>query len=365
MACNVVIITKIGKNYGALLQAFALKKAVEKMGPTVKIVNYALPQTMNTYKILPKVTGFSTFQSFVKALKNYSVTRRSVKLFLEFREEFFDFTDVYQDYQELKNSPPEADVYITGSDQVWNPSINFDPAYYLMFGKDSAVRASYAASIGISSLPEKCKDEFKKRVLNITYRSVREDAAKKILDELGISSCVTLDPTLLHDKSVYDEIVVEPQITKPYILMYLLIMPENVIEYVDEIKRKYPDCMVINIPGSSTAKKIGDLQIAGIGPKEFLGLVKNAKAVLTSSFHGTVFSIVYEKNFMSILPNDTGVRIKDLLNKLNLSERIANSPQGLSRIETQIDYLCVNNKLDAMKKQSYDYLNEILKESCK
>lgn len=358
-----VIVTKIGKNYGALLQAFALKKAVEKTGANVRIVNYALSKTMQTYEILPKITGLSTLKAYLKSARNYSETKKSVSLFLKFREEYFSFTKVYHDFDELSSDPPKADVYITGSDQVWNPCINFDPAYYLMFGDENAVRASYAASVGVEHIPDEYKDEFVKRLSNVRYKSVRETSAKNLLDELGIESEVCLDPTLLHDSSVYDEISCEPEISQPYVLLYLLVMPENVEEYVAAVRKKYPRCKIVSIPGSPTSKRIGDVQMGGIGPKEFLGLVKSSQAVVTSSFHGTVFSVVFKKKFMSVLPAKTGGRIKDLLDKLDLSKRIASSPEDISAIDREIDYENVTRKLDKLKKASYEYLFKIFGQS--
>ncbi len=365
MSKEVVIVTKIGKNYGALLQAFALKRAVEVMGMNVRIVNYALPPTLRTYDVLPKVTGITTLKAFIKSLKVYAATKRSVNKFLEFREEYFNFTEVYHNFTELNNNPPKADIYITGSDQVWNPCINFDPAYYLMFGNEDAIRVSYAASIGIDCIPDKYREEFCKRLSNITYKSVREDSAKTVLENLGIFSTVSLDPTLLHNRDVYDEIAIESNISRPYILLYLLIMPNDVKGYIDNLRKQYPNCILVNIPGSPTSKRIGDVEMRDIGPREFLGLVKNAKAVLTSSFHGTVFSIIYEKNFMSILPGKTGGRIEDLLCKLDIKERIAVTPANINDLDNKINYDDVNEKLSFLKEKSYDYLYEIKEQSKK
>lgn len=365
MSKEVVIVTKIGKNHGALLQAFALKRAVEVMGMNVRIVNYALPKTLRTYEILPKVTGISTLKSFFSYLRVYRSTKKSVNKFLAFRDDYFNFTKIYHDFTELKNNPPKADIYITGSDQVWNPCINFDPAYYLMFGNENAIRASYAASIGIDCIPDEYKDEFLRRLSNITCKSVREESAKTLLEDLGINSTVSLDPTLLHNRDVYDEIAIESHISGPYILLYLLIMPNDVKEYIDNLRKKYPNCILVNIPGSPTSKRIGDIEMRDIGPREFLGLIKNAEAVLTSSFHGTVFSIIYEKNFMSILPTKTGGRIKDLLCKLDLKERIAVTPANIDELTNKIDYDNVNEKLSFLKEKSYDYLYEIKEQSKK
>lgn len=360
MSKKVLIVTKIGKNYGALLQAYALKRSIEKLNCEVQILNYALQQTMNTYRVLPRVTGISTFIDFIKSLKRRSVTKKSVELFLKFREDYFDFTEIYHNYKELKASAPEVDIYFSGSDQVWNPTINFDPAYYLMFGKTDVIRASYAASIGRSDIPDEYKSEFVKRVKAIQNRSVREESAKHLLDNLGLKSIVHIDPTLLLCREEYDEIINTPYMAKPYVLLYLLIMPQNPEEYIVEIRKKYPDHDIVSIPGSTYARKIGDLERANIGPREFLGLIRGASAVLTSSFHGTVFSVIYEKNFMSILPTGTGSRISGLLLKLKLEDRIASLPTDIKKIDNPVDFLSVRDIIKEEQTRAYKYLQSVV-----
>lgn len=360
MGNRVILVTKIGKNFGALLQAYALKKVLENEGCSVNIVNYALPNTLRTYDILPRITGIKTFKKWFKSLKRVRATKKSVYKFLKFREDYFSFTRVYNNFGELKADAPDADIYITGSDQVWNPLISFDPAYYLLFGRKDAVRASYAASIGIEAIPKEYEQEFLNRVKTIKYKSVREKSAKELLETYNVNSEVTLDPTLLLKKDDYDKIVKKTSIPKPYILLYLLIVPDNVEEYIEQLRKKFPEHILVSIPGNTAVKKIGDIEMADIGPEEFIGLIKGADAVLTTSFHGTVFSIIYQKKFMAVLPHNTGGRIASLLQELEIQNRIALKPFDIKLIDSDIDYVKTNSILDQKRNKSYLYIKKVI-----
>lgn len=357
---QVLIVTKIGKNYGALLQAYALKKSFENRGCSVSVLNYCLESTMRTYELYPKITGWASFIRFLKAFRVRKETEKSVQQFFQFRKERLDLTREYKNFAELEVDAPDADIYVTGSDQVWNPRINFDRAYYLQFGREDAVRASYAASIGLSQIPEEYEKELMDRIRQIPFRSVRENTAQNILQHHGISSSVHIDPTILLDKNDYDLLAVLPSVQKPYVLLYLLIMPDNIKEYLDELRRLYPNFVFVNIPGNTYTKPLGDIQVRDIGPCEFLGLIRNAEAVLTTSFHGTVFSMIYQKQFMSVLPRGTGSRISGLLESLDLEKRIAFEGDDVKRMWDTIDYGKVGERIQILRQTAFNYIDSIV-----
>lgn len=357
---KVIIVTKIGKNYGALLQAYALKRALEYCGCDVNILRYELTRTQQTYKVLPKLTGINSAKKILKSFKRINATRKSIVEFKKFRDDFFDFTNAYRDIEELKNNPPEAEIYITGSDQVWNPKISFDEAYYLSFVTDKCVKASYAASVGISQIPAEYEDEFIKRIKSIPYRSVREKESQELLSTYGVSASVNIDPTMLLAREEYDQIARECKIDRPYVLLYLLKIPREVNNYITILRQLYPNHVFVNIPGSTWAPRFGDVEISDIGPREFVGLIKNAEAVLTTSFHGTVFSTIYNKNFMTILPEKTGGRMTSLLKQLGLLDRIANIPSDILRMKKKIEWDTVEEAIEEQKDNSYKYLNAIV-----
>ena len=331
---KILLVTKIGKNYGALLQAYALRQALARDGDNVSILRYELDITQQTYRTIPKITSLGSLKKVVLSLPRLFVTKESVKRCLRFRENYFHFTKPYRSFCELQQNPPTADILVTGSDQVWNPKISYDKAYYLQFGSTDALRCSYAASIGLAEIPEVQREDFIRRVKQVTFRSVRERSAKKLLESYGISSQVHLDPTLLLKAEDYDHIARTPDINEPYILLYLLKLPENYQNYIAALERLYPVHKIVSIPGNAFAPKIGHCEAGNIGPEDFVGLIRGADAVLTTSFHGTVFSIIYHKPFLSILPKGTGGRISDLLELLGLSSHIISDSKGLEMLFT-------------------------------
>lgn len=356
---KILLVTKIGKNYGALLQAYALKQVLEDKYNSVQILNYQLDITMHTYDVIPAVTGIRSLKNAVKSLRRKSATKKSVERCLKFREDYFNFTQPYKSIAELRKNPPSADILVTGSDQVWNPEISFDPAYYLQFGDKNATRCSYAASVGIEDIPEAYRSKFIRRVKKVKFRSVREHSAQKLLSSYGISSQVHVDPTLLLSASDYDRIAESPDIKEPYILLYLLKLPENYRKYISEIKRLFPHHRIVSIPGGASAPSFDCSEIADIGPKEFIGLIRGADAVLTTSFHGTVFSVIYGRPFLSVLPEGTGGRIRDLLSVLELSSHIISDYSELKKLPEKYSHGQVEQILNKLRKESFCYLRQI------
>lgn len=320
---KVGIITKIGKNYGALLQAYALRRVCEKKGAEAHVIKYTPKMSRDSYKVCKYKWRFRGTIVNIQSLLHYSENKKSSERFLKFRDDEFDFLGNYNSYEEMKALPPVCDVYISGSDQVWNPDISFDKAFYFScIQKENVKLTSYAASIGLQALPSELKSEFTRRLNRFDYISVREKQAQNILSELGIKSDVAPDPTLLLDKEEWNSIANET-IKTPYILCYFVSYPKGIEKVVEDVKKKYGEnYSVVNLMTSEDSSKIGDVKIRNAGPREFLGLFKNASFVITSSFHGTVFSIINRKPFVTTLYRSTSSRVVELLQNLSLENRI-------------------------------------------
>lgn len=357
---KVLIVTKIGRNYGALLQAYALKTTFEKRGCNTMVLNYKLPGTERTYKAINKVHGPKSLVALFRALPRINKTRISISKCLDFRNKHFNLTNAYYNYNELKNHPPLADLYVSGSDQVWNPRINFDPAYYLLFGEKKTYRASYAASIGINEIPPNYQNEFEKRIKNFDSYSVREKKAAEILASLGIESEVHMDPTLLLVRQEYEDIAKTVPISGSYILLYCVSVPKNYKEIEERIRKLFPEKRIVSILGHSKNPKMGDIEISHAGPEEFVWLIKNADAVVTSSFHGTVFSIIFQKQFLSVLPQGTGSRVLNLLEELGAERQIVRECNDLCRLFEYIDYSAINDRLAYLQNRANSYIDTIL-----
>ena len=319
---KVGIITKIGKNYGAVLQAYALKQKLCNMGVEAHVIKYMPLGSQKSYRVLRYPWRFIGTIENIKAALYFADHKKSSEKFYEFRNEFLDFIGEYYNDEEIENNPPYCDIYITGSDQVWNPEISFDRAFYCMFAKKypASKIASYAASIGLSKIPDQYVADFQFRIKQFDYISVRENQALDILEQMGVYAKIAPDPTMLLSRREWQLISIKP-IEEPYILCYFVSFPRGIENIVAQIKRKL-GYKVINLMTSEDSSKIGDVKIRDAGPREFLGLFENASFVITSSFHGTVFSLINRKPFVVTLYKNTSSRVIQLLETYNLKERI-------------------------------------------
>ncbi len=355
------IITKIGKNFGAVLQAYALKKKLCDMGHEAHVIRFTPKISVKSYKVCRFPWRFRGAVSNVKSLLHFKAHKLSSKRFLEFREKNYDFIGEYFCDEQIESNSPDCDVYITGSDQVWNPKISFDRTFYCMFanGKQNVRTASYAASIGLRKIPEVYKNDFKARVEKIDFVSVRESRACEILNEMGIDSRIAPDPTLLLTKEEWD-CVAKETVKSPYILCYFVALPDGVEQIVKSVKEKL-GLTVVNLMYSEESSKIGDVKIRDAGPEEFLGLFKNASFVITSSFHGTVFSIINTKPFMTAVYSQTGSRVWELLSTMGLENRIFDSSceDVTPFVEGNIDFNELNNRLIMLREYGGKILEDI------
>lgn len=277
------------KNYGAALQAFALNKKLKELYNTVKILDYRLDKTHTLKSIIIKIL---TFKNYIKKQKNFNT----------FYKNHFCLTKKVKSIEQIKEVCKEFDGIYCGSDQVWSFDIieNNKDVYFLNFDlPDNFKKNSYAASIGKENLSLDEKDNLKTLLSNFNNISVREDSAKKILNDLGYDNVKTsLDPTLLMSREEYVETLELKKNNDRYILVYMLEISEKVIEIAKKIQEK----LNIKIICFNNKNYFGDMCLCmpHCGPKEFAELFYNAEYVITNSFHGTCFSIIFEKQFVSI-----------------------------------------------------------------
>ncbi|MDE7326607.1 MAG: polysaccharide pyruvyl transferase family protein [Lachnospiraceae bacterium] len=312
-------------NYGATLQAWALQKALAKLGATPCIVNYH-PQVIDRLYTVPRL---NTWAKRTQYLKKKEVRKRRRKLktkytkYQKFLREHFVFAGDYTTYEELAANPPGLDCYIAGSDQVWNPDHTggYDPAYLLEFAPEGSRRISYAASIGRERFPAQYRQNFGEALKKFDAVSVREDSAVGAVAEVtGQEPEVVLDPTLLLLQEEYEEIKVPAKRAERYILVYMMETNRRLIQLADNISIATGLPVIQRKPGKIFRNELESFYTHT--PGEFLGEVEKAEYVITNSFHGTVFSIIYGRPFLSMLHSRTGSRTVDLLRVLGLENHI-------------------------------------------
>ncbi len=354
-------------NHGADLQAYALMKYLKSLGNDVEIIDYRpeyfkhfRPFVCSTPKysanlILKFAYICAKFPDRVKAYIKYKKSTRKAS-FEDFRLKYYTTTEIYKSFEELKKNPPEADLYIAGSDQIWNTMMNNgrDPAFYLQFAKENAVTAAYAASFSVSELPQELKPQIKQRIERLDYVSVREKSAIGILENLGIHNAKSvLDPVFLLNKEQWHKIEADVDFDESYILVYDFEGTEEVKNFATEYAKKH-NVKIYSLYNNAYCDKSFEVY----GPDMFLSLIKNADFVLSNSFHATAFSLIYEKEFC-VIKRLEGInsRMIDLLDSVGISGRIVSEYRELAKT----DYSAVKELLATQINASKSFLSLVLK----
>lgn len=348
-------------NYGAALQAYGLQEAIKSLEIDVEIINYVQPYIVNKYRTIRIDNSnlkkfFKSVLSTVLHYKNFSMKEKE---FNQFRNEFLKISNTkYNDMTTIKG----YDIFVAGSDQIWNFKItNYDTAFFLDFVDSSSLKVSYAASIGDVVLNDNDKMFIKNYISNFDYISIREESGIQALQELTKKELVhVLDPTFLLDKDKWGNICLNKYNGKEYIFVYSVSASNKIIQIVNKISQIL-DLEVYLLTDKLNVKVKNHKRCYGIGPIEFIDLVKNAKFVISDSFHGTAFSIIFEKNFISVSNEVGGTRIKDLLERLNLSNRVIKNLDEINQqYEFEINYIIVNEILKLEKNKSVNFLKECI-----
>lgn len=367
-------------NFGGILQAYALCEKINSLGGECRVISY-IDSYNPVYPTLKLQLAQYGFKEIIKKSWEKFLTKLATKEFKEIyskRKEKFELfknkeiphTKIVK-YDDLQEILSEFDILISGSDQVWNPNCT-RKGFLQIFEKDNnIIKAAYAASISRNQLSDFEKKVIIPAIKDFDYIGVREETAKKILEtDIEKNIVVTLDPTLLLSKKEWEDVTDNRIIQEEYILCYFF---SDCKKYIKDIKKlsKQKELKIIYIPYAKQEyntidKKWKKCFVDNIGPKEFLSLFKNARYVFTDSFHGAVFSLIYEKNFIIFeRSKNTKVsmnsRLYDLLNKFDLSDRMVNNDIKIELIyNKEIDYNKVNNNIEKYKSISIDYLKNII-----
>lgn len=342
-------------NCGSSLQSFALQKYLLDNGIDNEIIDYVPEYITNNGNKL---------KTLIRKIVFYRESKEREKKFKDFSNKFLKKTNHrFYNLNELKDFNFNADCFITGSDQLWNSMYGCgkDPAFYLNFVDGNKI--AYAVSFGREVIPEDNLNIMKNNCKGFKWISVREKTSvaqiKKSFN--GIDVDYVCDPVLLNDAMVYDKIKTKRIIDDKYILIYMAQIPNkeymNII--IDKVKEKY-DYKIVLI-GSYRNRCNCDIQIRDVAPGEFLSLISNAEYIVSNSFHATMFSLIYNKDFLSILPKSNGARIKEILNLCGLNNNYLEEGCFIKKLPSKINYLFVNEKLEKFKNFSRLKLIEQLK----
>lgn len=359
-------------NYGSILQAIALQEMIEKYGHEAEVIDYI--RTDEDYRNIAKVLanrnskwGRNPLLKFCFVVGKTLEFKIAEKNFEKIRGRYLKMSERYSTLTELKENPPEADVYMTGSDQVWGGigQDRYDAAFFLDFGDLKKRRVSYAASFGRTDMSEELIEIYSDLLKNFSVISVREESAKEILINQGYSDTLqVLDPTLLITAKEWDDIVNRedssfrmPNI--PYILVYQRRPNKEIDRYVEKLS-KHAGYPVYRITADFHQRIRGGKMIFLPNMHEFIDWLKNATFIVTDSFHGTAFAINYNIDFVDILPSGTATRNLSMLKLVGLSNRVVKEKNDFSFIENKIDFTVVNQILDNERQRSKQILKEMI-----
>lgn len=354
-------------NYGAMLQAYALQTAIEKMGFQVEIINFRPKVIDNVYNpFRHRRKGLFDLRFYKKKAGLHLKYRYKIKKwenFENFMKNNLNVTKSFKTFYNLKSADLDYDFYISGSDQIWNPEITkgLNPAYFLKFAPEKSKKITYAVSTGMNHVDTYDIPLFEHYLKNIDNISVREKSSVDSLSKCTDKSIdVVIDPTLLLERKNYDKIKKDDEFkNKDYIFVYALEYNEELIQMAEKISKKEKLPIIFNRPYKKFSNQMKSVPY--IGPNEFLGAISNAKYVVTNSYHGVIFSIIYNKKFLSIPNTKTPSRMLELLNSLNLNQVLFKKSSDLKSIsDLKIDYEDVENRLNDLKKKSLSFLEKSL-----
>jgi hypothetical protein len=345
-------------NYGQILQCYALQKYLRDAGHDAYLIRYDpgndYVKTPIRKKIIKafnpvKLCNFLIYRLKKRIIYDELEKKNTLRKFKEFKDRYIQQSEkIYYSYKELTDSPPEADVYIAGSDQVWNPDCirytitnNQLKAYFLDFGSSKITRISYAASFGNEIVPDNFIQEITPLLKKFDYVSVREKSGLDICRKCGLDNAEWVsDPTMLLKAADYRALYAhEPisKIEKPYCFLYILNNPYNfsIKAIYDWAKRKKLE--IVYVTGNFKHDTYGKMYAA---IPEWLYLIDNAEYVITNSFHCSLFSLVFQKRF-GVIPltgKDIGMnsRFDSLFEKFEVNQRFIDS--SFAVLDTDINW---------------------------
>lgn len=370
------------KNFGSQLQVLATVEKIEQLGYETEIIRYkkkisptfvlqSVPRLFNIPFIKAKLSSKKKKRDIQKKPELAEKVAKRNSRFSKFVEDYFDNLSVpYAGWENLvKKSATEYNAFLCGSDQLWLPHNLGSHFYTLEFAPDNKPKIAYATSFGVSQIPWFQKKNTAKYLNRFQALSTREIAGQKIIEKLtGKKAQVVCDPTLLFDADGWTKMIPNRELVDgPYVFCYFLGTNAQHREIANEFKKK-TGLKIVSCPFLDNYVEedlsFGDIQLFDMDAADFVNLIRHAECILTDSFHGSVFSILNHKKFMTFNRFNAGAnsrnsRIDSLCTLLGLSERRYNG--DVMNVEKDINYNAVEEKLEKLRADSIRYLETALK----
>lgn len=345
-------------NYGAVLQTYALQQTILSLGHE----NLVLETKTEGKKKKAKLSVRELYLRYLSWLRRKE-RKVLVKYFADFHKYKLQLTRPYISMEDLRNDPPDVDCLITGSDQVWNfaTTPKFIDSRLLKFGKESAIRFSYAASMEELRYSDEQKQRLKDALAGYKGISVREQSAKEYIESFTPYHVErVLDPVFLMSKEKWMELAIEPRIKGPYILCYQ-VQSNNRMEEVAYMLKKQTGYPVVSICNGPIRWMKSDYSFHDVSIEEFLGFYNQAAYIVSASFHGVAMGLVFDKPVYALVKSVRANRLKEVMKLFALDNYIVSQDEK-SEIPQYAEESLDN--MQKIKKQylekSFDYLNRML-----
>jgi len=343
-------------NFGSVYQAYSLYRFLKDNGYDAEIIDYRPKYYIN---------GRNKIKTFVgKTLYLSSYLKRKTKFEKFIIENIKTTNQKFYTLNQLENFYKNSkEVFIAGGDQLWNDyhPCGCDDAYKLCFTKSNK-KFSYATSMGRDNYTETELINLADKIKDFNIITLRENSTVHLLERYSnVPVKHVIDPVGLLDVDFLKKSAIKPKITEKYAVMYLADSSEILNQSVQFLTEKM-HLKIIHICGFKK-KCYCDVFEKDVGPQEILGYILNADFVLSASFHATLFSILFNKQFATLLPGErTNARIEDILNYVNLSDRIIKNMKDINVLSKRIDFVPVNKVIDEFREKSRKTLINSLEE---
>lgn len=351
------------QNFGAVLQCYATQEFLKNKGYDVEVIDYRPDYLLRPYRLfnVQRLACGNPIKSGINLVKELiQFPRRCYRqwAYRKFANKYLTLSDTVT----KESIPPYYDTYLVGSDQIWNPRLTkgFDDAYFcrFKFPKDNKRYVAYAASMEVKELSAEDKQYYQEVLSRFDAVSVREDELARLLQPLT-SQPVTqvLDPTLMADPQIWDAFSTRSSFSKKkYVVIYQGRSNKASERIAKDIAKQVGGEVYILSTWFSLSR--GETHM-NISPEQFVDIIRNAACVITTSFHGTAFSIIFNRPFYTIRMNDgADTRSQSLLASLNLQDRMIGT--DASPLFSAIDYSEANVKLEQLRSRSQQFLLDAL-----
>lgn len=353
------ITVHVGFNFGSKLQAIATAEILKTVGYSPTCVNY-IPSRV-THKRYWKTSCLNPIR-FFKRLWYFPVFVITERRFDKYLKKYCHLSDPFYAGDNFKEKCPKADVYISGSDQIWNCTHNEGNDTHYFFDGIEGPKISFSSSIGMTTIPEDYAKYMKAQLLQYKAISVREQSAVVLLSDMGINATQVLDPTVMLNKDQWKPFASKRRVKERYLFVYLPynIKDKGLVYKTVRMIAKKKDLVVVSYSDNIIKDKYADRTIYFVNPGDVLSLIMYADIVVTNSFHGTAFAINLNKQFWVYMPSHFSTRIYSILNLCGLNDRLLQDEITEIQIDEAVDFDNTNFVLQYERCKSYCFLTNAL-----